>query len=115
RGRGAARNLGCGRSPVKHTAGMSAPESAEDCRPEAMMLAFAAPASCSPSGLAIERGPQMRDRLADSIKEAMRARDTLRLSTLRLMSAALKDHDIARRSRGDEGELPDAEIWALFS
>lgn len=57
----------------------------------------------------------MRDRLADSIREAMRERDTLRLSTLRLMSAALKDHDIARRGSGDGGELPEADIWALFS
>ncbi|HET7408700.1 MAG TPA: GatB/YqeY domain-containing protein [Paracoccaceae bacterium] len=57
----------------------------------------------------------MRDRLADSIKDAMRARDQLRLSTLRLMSAALKDHDIARRSQGDDGELAETEIWALFA
>lgn len=57
----------------------------------------------------------MRDRLADSIKDAMRARDELRLSTLRLMAAALKDQDIARRTRGDGGEMEDAEVWALFS
>lgn len=61
----------------------------------------------------------MRDRLADSIKDAMRARDELRLSTLRLMAAALKDQDIARRiggdGRQDGGELDEAEIRALFS
>lgn len=57
----------------------------------------------------------MRDRIAESIKDAMRARDDLRLSTLRLMSAALKDQDIARRSQPEGGELDDAEIRALFS
>ena len=56
----------------------------------------------------------MRERLAESINDAMRARDELRLSTLRLMAAALKDHDIARRATGDDGELDDAEVWALF-
>jgi uncharacterized protein len=57
----------------------------------------------------------MRDRIAESIKDAMRARDDLRLSTLRLMSAALKDQDIARRSQPEGGELDEAEIRALFS
>src|SRR5690625_538824 len=57
----------------------------------------------------------MRDRLDNAIRDAMRERDQLRLSTLRLMSAALKDQDIARRGSNDGGELPEAEIWALFS
>ena len=57
----------------------------------------------------------MRDRLADSIKDAMRARDELRLSTLRLMAAALKDRDIAQRTQGDGEELDEAEVRALFS
>ncbi len=57
----------------------------------------------------------MRDRIAESIRDAMRSRDDLRLSTLRLMSAALKDQDIARRGQPEGGELPDAEIRALFS
>jgi uncharacterized protein YqeY len=56
----------------------------------------------------------MRERLAESINDAMRARDELRLSTLRLMAAALKDHDIARRATGDDGELDEVEVWALF-
>lgn len=56
----------------------------------------------------------MRDRLEAAIRAAMRERDTLRLSTLRLMSAALKDQDIARRGAGDDSDLPEEEIWALF-
>lgn len=57
----------------------------------------------------------MRDRLDNAIRDAMRERDQLRLSTLRLMSAALKDQDISRRGSSDASELPEAEIWALFS
>ncbi len=56
----------------------------------------------------------MRERIAESIKDAMRARDQMRVSTLRLMAAALKDQDIAKRSRGDGAELDDAEIRALL-
>lgn len=57
----------------------------------------------------------MRDRLDNAIRDAMRERDQLRLSTLRLMSAALKDQDISRRGSSDAGGLPEAEIWTLFS
>ena len=39
----------------------------------------------------------MRDRLSQATKDAMKAGDKPRLSTLRLMSAALKDRDIAAR------------------
>jgi uncharacterized protein YqeY len=39
----------------------------------------------------------MRDRLSQATKDAMKAQDKQRLSTLRLISAALKDRDIAAR------------------
>lgn len=57
----------------------------------------------------------MRDRLRDEIKDAMRAKDQLRLSTLRLMSAALKDQDIAKRAQEGADALDETEITALFS
>ncbi len=57
----------------------------------------------------------MRERIAESIKDAMRARDQMRLSTLRLMAAALKDQDIAKRAHGDGAQLDDAEIRALLA
>ena len=57
----------------------------------------------------------MRDRLSNAIKDALKSKEAVRLSTLRLMSAALQDQDIARR--GDQGseELSHAEIVALFA
>ena len=57
----------------------------------------------------------MRERIAESIKDAMRAKDQMRLCTLRLMAAALKDQDIAKRAHGDGAELDDAEIRALLA
>ena len=58
---------------------------------------------------------KIRERLSEAIKDAMRGKEELRLSTLRLMSAALKDQDIAKR--GDEGDtqLSSDEITALFA
>lgn len=57
----------------------------------------------------------MRDRLTDALKDAMRTKDSLRLSTLRLMSAALKDQDIAKRQDSNPEPLSDSEIMALFA
>jgi len=60
-------------------------------------------------------GVNMRDRISNAIKDALRSKNTIRLSTLRLMSAALKDQDIARRAKDGETELSNAEIMALFA
>lgn len=57
----------------------------------------------------------MRERIKEEIKDAMRSKDALRLSTLRLMSAAIKDQDIARRSKDEAASLDDSEITALFA
>lgn len=42
----------------------------------------------------------LRDSINDAMKEAMRAKDTLRLSTIRLMTAAFKDREIELRATG---------------
>ena len=57
----------------------------------------------------------MRERINESVKDAMRAKDSLRLSTLRLMSAALKDKDIEKRGKGGDEVLNDQEMTALFA
>ncbi|HEY8380952.1 MAG TPA: GatB/YqeY domain-containing protein [Microvirga sp.] len=55
----------------------------------------------------------MRDRLTTEMKEAMKAGDKRKLSTVRLMQAALKDKDIEARGAG-RGQATDEEILALF-
>lgn len=52
----------------------------------------------------------LRARLNDSLKAAMKAKDQRAISTLRLILAALKDRDIAARSRGQTEGISDEEI-----
>lgn len=61
----------------------------------------------------------MRDQITEATKTAMKAGDKRRLSTLRLMSAAIKDRDIAARV-DDKGQatgreaIDEAEILQLL-
>lgn len=56
----------------------------------------------------------MRDRLSAALKDAMRAKEADRLSTLRLINAAIKDRDIAARGEGTEGPVSDEVILGLL-
>lgn len=56
----------------------------------------------------------LRHRIADALKEAMRAKDTERLSTLRLINAAIKDRDIALRGDGNEDGATNDEVLAIL-
>lgn len=56
----------------------------------------------------------LRDQLNNAVKDAMKARDTKRLGTLRLVQAAIKDKDIANRSEESREGISDDEILALF-
>jgi uncharacterized protein YqeY len=55
----------------------------------------------------------LRDKINDSVKTAMKAQDKLRLSTLRLVNAAIKNADIEARTAGKE-PLDDGALLALF-
>ena len=57
----------------------------------------------------------LRDRIFEDLKTAMKAKDTLRLSTLRLINAAIKDRDIALRGEGEDRLMTDEEITAVLS
>lgn len=56
----------------------------------------------------------MRDRLEEALRAATLARDQRAMSTLRLILAALRDRDIAERSKGNPGGLSDDQIVALL-
>ena len=56
----------------------------------------------------------LRDQLQTALKEAMKPKQADRLSTLRLINAAIKDRDIANRGEGGEGEISEAEILAAL-
>lgn len=57
----------------------------------------------------------LRARISADLKDAMKAKEPLRLSTLRLITAAIKDRDIALRSAGEDREMTDEEITAVLS
>ena len=56
----------------------------------------------------------MRETITAALKAATKAQDKRRVSTLRLVSAAIKDRDIAARTAG-KGEATDAELLELFA
>jgi uncharacterized protein len=55
----------------------------------------------------------LRDDINNAMKDAMKSQDKLRLSTLRLMNAAIKNADIEARG-GGKGALDDAALLALM-
>jgi uncharacterized protein YqeY len=56
----------------------------------------------------------MRDKLNTALKEAMKARDATRLSTLRLINAAIKDRDIDARGDGNNDGVSEEEILLVL-
>jgi len=55
----------------------------------------------------------LRTRFVDEMKISMRAGDTARTSTLRMITAKLKDIDIAARPKGGD-PVPDDDILAML-
>ena len=57
----------------------------------------------------------MRNRVMDALKTAMKNKDAERLSTLRLINAAIKDMDIDLRGKGEEEtEVTDADVLGIL-
>ncbi|SRR6056297_2160307 len=56
----------------------------------------------------------LRSQISHALKDAMRAKDERSISTLRLISAAIKDRDIAARSEGKTDGVSDEEILNLL-
>ncbi|BCH54907.1 GatB/YqeY domain-containing protein [Agrobacterium vitis] len=56
----------------------------------------------------------LREDLTTALKEAMKAKDSRRLSTIRLVQSAIKDRDIANRGEG-KAEASDDDILQLMA
>jgi len=56
----------------------------------------------------------LRTRFQDQLKQALHAKDEIAVSTLRLIIAAMKDRDIAARSKGNWEGISDDEILAML-
>ncbi|MDW3222863.1 MAG: GatB/YqeY domain-containing protein [Paracoccaceae bacterium] len=57
---------------------------------------------------------ELRERVSAALKQAMRDKAADRLSTLRLINAAIKDKDIAARAEGNEDGVPNSEVLAIL-
>ena len=55
----------------------------------------------------------LRDQFTDQLKTSMKAGDSARTSTLRMILAKLKDTDIAARPKGVD-EVPEEEVVAML-
>lgn len=56
----------------------------------------------------------LRERINTALKTAMKEKDSARLGTLRLINAAIKDQDIARRGAEDDTGVSDADILSIL-
>ncbi|WP_425050042.1 GatB/YqeY domain-containing protein [Psychromarinibacter sp. S121] len=58
----------------------------------------------------------MRTRIGSALKDAMKSKDAARLSTLRLINAAIKDKDIALRGEGEDNAngVGDADVLGIL-
>ncbi len=56
----------------------------------------------------------MRSRLSEALKEAMKAKNQCKVSTLRLILATLKDRDIVIRGKGDVEHISGDEILDML-
>ena len=56
----------------------------------------------------------LRTRISENLKQAMKDKDAARLSTLRLVNAAIKDKDIAARAEGNDEGVGNDEVLAIL-
>ena len=57
---------------------------------------------------------ELRARVNTALKEAMKAKDATRLSTLRLINAAIKDRDLDARGEGTDEGVGDDVVLAIL-
>src|SRR3984893_15540511 len=56
----------------------------------------------------------LRESFSERLKQAMRAKDTRTLSTVRMILAGLKERDVAARGAGNQEGIADPEILRLL-
>tara|TARA_B100000035_G_C20635456_1_gene394306 strand:- start:58 stop:510 length:453 start_codon:yes stop_codon:yes gene_type:complete len=56
----------------------------------------------------------MRDKIKESLKINLKNKDEVAISTVRLILAAIKDHDIQNRTKKNSSEITDEEILNLL-
>jgi hypothetical protein len=77
----------------------------------------ARPAAALHQGMATLSEGKMRERLTQAMKDAMRAKDQKRLTTVRMMLSAIKDHDLGIKAGAGQpaGPASDADIAQILA
>ena len=57
----------------------------------------------------------LRNRFKNDLLGAMKSKDTIKVSTLRLILAAIKDRDLESRSKGTGDEVSDSVVLEILS
>lgn len=57
----------------------------------------------------------MQERFTEALKDAVKSQDKIRVSTLRLITAAIKDRDIAARSADNGAGVSDEQILEILA
>ena len=57
----------------------------------------------------------LRNRFKNDLLSAMKSKDTIKVSTLRLILAAIKDRDLESRSNGTGDEVSDSVVLEILS
>jgi uncharacterized protein YqeY len=57
---------------------------------------------------------ELRAKVTAAVKQAMKNKEQSRLSTLRLINAAIKDRDIAARAQGNDEGVDEAEVLSIL-
>ena len=56
----------------------------------------------------------LREKISTALKESIKAKEACATATLRLITAAIKDRDIAARDKGNQEGISDEEILSLL-
>lgn len=56
----------------------------------------------------------IRTRITAELKDAMKNKEVEKLSTLRLINAAIKDKDIAKRGQSEDAGVTEADVTAIL-
>ena len=56
----------------------------------------------------------MQEQFSEALKAAVKSQDKIRVSTLRLITAAIKDRDIALRAEGQNDGASDADVLVIL-
>ena len=56
----------------------------------------------------------LREEISTALKDSIKAKETCATATLRLITAAVKDRDIAARDKGNQQGISDQEILSLM-